>query len=328
MQARAADAESARQRGNHVAQVILVCAARATAQCRRVERELRLVGIETSRRAPLAETTRAEAEARPSSRQKFDALIYVREDGSTETQWLSPERKGEPHSILSPAPGESEESVALRTAEHLRGELRRGKDAEEKRDRNGDFSKLAAERPWVVQTGPAFVVDSVTEPTLAWMLETAYFPGRWGAGWFVMATMRSSPWKPVEPELTQRQWITGLSLKLLLTEADRGRLRFALSPFLGLRFMRLSGTEKNPQDRYHGWATAVSSGGQLELSYRILPWLAFGGVSGGAAHMNVVWPREKDHLKKRSEEAFDERRGRFSADGAFFASLLIAIHLE
>ncbi len=289
------------------------------------------MGLRTTR-LDADEAERREAEpgaALTAEPPEAQALVRVQRDGSTETRWLVSERREEPATQLKPARGESRDSVALRTAEYLRGELRRDEpERSADKARTAANSEALAPRPWMVRTGPTLLVDTVTDPSLAWTFDAAYFPGRVGVGLFVTGATHPSSWKPVKKELNQQQLLTGLSLKLLLLEAEPARLRLVLSPHLGVRLLWLNGTQGKPDDRYHGVFTALSAGGQLELFYLLEPWLSLGGSVGGAAHMNLFWPRPDERLKKKSEEAFAARRGQVSFDGALLASLLVGFHFQ
>ncbi len=301
--------------------ITLDCQAGAAEQCERVERELHLVGLSTTR----------------SAIDRSRAVVRVNADGSTKTRWLgsSPARSAEAEFATSP--GVSKESVALSTAEYLRGELRREASTGAERSPSAhaspthDSSSSHAEsfaRPWFLSTGPTFLVDSVTAPSLAWTIGITYLPGHVGLGAFATGTLHATPWAPVEKELHRRQLLAGLSLQLLVHEAVQSRLRLLLAPYLGLRMGWFTGRDKEPEERYHGSVTALSTGAQAELSHMLLPWLSLGGAVGGAAHMNFAWPEADDRLKKKSEEAFDARRGSVDFEGAFFASVLLGFHFR
>lgn len=297
--------------------------------CSRVADELSLVGLDVQVRAGTHETALSDTHETALSEQPadWDAMVLVRDDGHhiIWTQKSEPASAVEPVE-LQPAPGESRDSVALRSAELVRGELLPQNKSGAKEPSALVPAPFGPRPAFAFTTGPTLLVSSYGGVAPGWTGDISYWFDRFSLGIFATGALTPSPWVPADKEVNQQQLTAGLLTKGLLLRAQGDRFDLTLGGGVGARTQWLLGRRPpGPMDapRFHGVAMAVAVSIQLEACYSFFPWLALGGSMGGSLGIPLSFPEPNDSLKKKATDALVQVNEQKSLDGLVQASVLI-----
>ena len=290
--------------------------------CQRVRDELSLVGLQVHVHKGAKDTVAEEMEA------PWDAIVLVSNDGS-HSIWA---RHGQPASAVEPvevrpAKGESRESVALRSAELVRGELLpENTQASSRGPQVGVLSPVASRPAFAVTTGPALLASSYGGVAGGWTAELSYWFERFSLGVFATGALTKTPWTPADKEVNQQQLTAGILAKGLLLRTLTNRFDLVLAGGIGARSQWLSGrAQPGPMDSegFRGVAVALAIPVQVEASYAFYPWFALGGALGGTVGIPLSFPEPTDDLKKKASDALIEANEQRQLDGLFQASVLL-----
>lgn len=290
--------------------------------CQRVKDELALVGLQVHIHQGDQETVTAEMAA------PWDAIVLVSDDGS-HFIWA---RHGKDASTVEsvqvqPAPGESNDSVALRSAELVRGELLpQNIKAAPEQSTAAAPSILGPRPPWAIATGPTLFVSSYGGVAIGWTADLSYWLKDFALGLFATGALAPSPWVAAAKEMNQQQLTAGILSKGLLLRTLNDRFDLMLGGGLGARTQWLSSLPPpGPMDeeRFHGVAMALALQLQLEASYSFYPWLALGGALGATLGIPLSYPEPTAALKKKAADALKKANEQKTPDGLFQASVLV-----
>lgn len=301
--------------------MLLVCETK-DATCGRVDDELRLVGLEAHVHQGDRDTVTSEMDA------PWDAIVFVHDDGS-QSIWA---RHGRPASSVEPVEvrpeqGESSDSVALRSAELVRGELLpENAPPPSEQPTTPALLPVGPRPPLAVTTGPSLLGSSYGGATLGWTGDVSYWFERFSLGLFVDGALLPTPWLPAEKEMNQQQLTAGLVSKGLLVRGLTDRFDLVLAGGAGVRTQWLtSRPDPGPMDdpKFSGVALALAFRLELEATYAFLPWFALGGAVGGTLGVPLSFPEPSAELKKKSFDALTSADEQKRLDGLMQASVLV-----
>ncbi len=276
------------------APLVVVCAAHS-AEAKRLEDELGLVGFRVATKDPHTRACAAPSADTTTVTIERSGVHVVTEPGGSHTE-------------LVRASGESPNAFALRTAEHVRGRLLPSGAR--------PVSPPPAPYRLVVHAGPALVLATYGSPALAVVGDVTYFWGRVGLGPFVLATLTSTPWKKERAQFTQRQTTVGAGGRYVLYRAANPGLELHGLVNAGVRFQRLEALKGDAAGVFAETATAFTFGAAFEVLYSPSDWFAFGGQTGVQLGVPLAWPAPVDTLDNPAQRALENVAGGSSVDGA------------
>lgn len=217
-------------------------------------------------------------------------------------------RKGEPVDLL-----------ALRTAEHLRGELLpAGADLKDDDDRARSATRSGSYRVSLT-LGLALTYSSLTGPGIGPVGDVAFWLGRVGVGAFALLPLNRTRLDDAPEHLSHKPTIGGVRLRALLLENDGTGLELQAVASAGARVLSIRG-ESGANDSYQDTATALAFGLGLELAYAPVTWFAAGGGVGGLLGLPLSGPEVAAELNPPAARAITNLQNASGPDGTFVAT--------
>jgi hypothetical protein len=272
-----------------------VYAAGTEKTAQRLVEELELLGmtVEAERR-----TTDGTFPTRPDA----DAIVVVRGDRSVVLHLTADDGKGHSEKVEVPRnPGDSDDLVALRAAEELRGTL-----LETEPDATRTDSPPAAYRVSLT-AGAALFARTYARPTVGFIADGAYWlHPRWGVGPYFMNALSRDPWRIAPDQFTLTHFSLGAQGRGILYESGGTGFELQALARVGGRALTLYGETGKPTTRFHGSSAAFELGAGIEANYALTSWFVLGAQASGTLGLPLAWPRASSDLKNPERKALEE----------------------
>jgi hypothetical protein len=283
----------------------------------RLVEELQLVGF-------TVETAQGGEKAAERARHRPDVAAVVHlQSGGKVVLWAEPERAEEEPVELERRKKESSDLVALRTAEHLRGELlpTESKSPSKRRERRSGTRPTERFTPyWVSLTiGPAFSYSNLMGAGVGPTADAAIWFGRFGIGPFALITLNRTLVEGAPDHLSHKPTIVGARLRALLVENGGTGFEMQAMTSAGVRVVSFRG-ESGATSGFEDTATALSLGLGVEFSYAPVKWFSVGASAGGRLGVTLSGPDESEGLNPPALRALEDLRNSSSPDGTFVGS--------
>lgn len=274
----------------------------------RLTEELRLVGFDV-------ETVPDAGESVESLRERNDVqgVVEVRGDG-THVLWI----EDAPSEELELREGETADGIALRTAEHLRGELLPSEASEPEKARLRGGSALALQHT-EINVLPAYVFATYGGQGFAGIVDVAHFWNRVGVGPFAFTTITRSGWTPAPGPYVQRQTTVGAQVRVIPYRAGTTGLEIQVLANTGVRHLAVSSTSPSPEHDFSGTIWAMTLGSSFQLGYAPSEWFLIGAQAGGQLGFITGTPDAPEGLKNPGKKALDDlnNKKKKTTDGVF-----------
>jgi len=206
------------------------------------------------------------------------AVVWIDGSGSARI-WLAGEDAAEENIVYSDEPS----SLALRTAEHLRGHLM--PESEGAASHRGAQTHAAPSEPtlpprFYLLGGPGFVVSSYAAPLPTFALAFLYRHWtRLSVGAFGSGSLVRNDWLADPEQLSTAQFSLGAEVALRWIDPPNGRFSSSLLLRSALRHLRVRSDKGGPMGKgtAHIWGPTFDLG--FSGAYELTPWFSLGAES-------------------------------------------------
>lgn len=252
--------------------VLIIGERGAQSTSRQLGEELELMGFNVSTQAG-----DGRAAERALQRSDLAAVVFLPDEEEGVRAWVRDDADEEPAEVELDVEG-SRDTLALRTAELLRGRLMPGSSprGDSADDERGPTSASTGTR-LSISLGPSVIASSYATALIGLSGDVSWsIMERLAMGPYLLASLERGAWSAAPQHFSARQLEGGAKARFALLEPD-AELQVDLVGRVGFRSLSLRAESGPPPERTTGFLRGPTIGLGAAAAYALSPWLSLGG---------------------------------------------------